>query len=80
MAAATQPQLSPSSSPRLPSPPPMAEDQLGPKSPTSAFPEAQGGMGVLQNLDKAASRRVRPGTKAADMAEGPPVVELTDVR
>lgn len=61
-------------SPRLPSPPPIPEDQL---SPISASPEQQK---LFSNLDHAAERRIRPGTKAADMAEGPPLVDLSEVR
>ena len=69
--------VSPSSSPRLPSPPPIAEDQLGPASPLfsddgSKFPS-------INNVNSGASRRIRPGTKAEDMAEGPPLVELSDI-
>jgi hypothetical protein len=60
-------------SPRLPSPPPIAEDQL---SPVPASPEQQK---FFSNLDHAAARRIRPGTKAEDMAEGPPLVELSEV-
>ncbi|KAE9979924.1 hypothetical protein BLS_009345 [Venturia inaequalis] len=64
---------SPSSSPRLPSPPPMAEDQLGPKSPIA-------GSLHLDNLfADGASQRIRPGTKAADMPDGPPLVPLKDI-
>jgi len=66
---------SPSSSPRLPSPPPIAEDQLGPKSPTAATPNVQGSLGAA-SLDEGASRRIRPGTRAADIAEGPALVPL----
>lgn len=61
-------------SPRLPSPPPIAEDQL---SPVPASPEQQK---FFSSLDHAAARRIRPGTKAEDMAEGPPLVELAEVR
>lgn len=71
--------MSPSSSPRLPSPPPMAEDQIGPLSPTAAMSEEKGKLGGFGNVDHGASRRIRPGTKAADMAEGPPLVELSEV-
>ena len=61
-------------SPRLPRPPPIPEDQL---SPILASPEQQK---LFSNLDHAAERRIRPGTKAADMAEGPPLVDLSEVR
>ncbi|KAF1843427.1 Mob1/phocein, partial [Cucurbitaria berberidis CBS 394.84] len=60
-------------SPRLPSPPPIPEDQL---SPVSASAEQQK---LFSNLDNAAARRIRPGTKAEDMAEGPPLVELSEI-
>ncbi|KAK7539799.1 Mob1 family protein [Phyllosticta citribraziliensis] len=63
--------MSPSSSPRLPSPPPIAEDQSGPKSPASDEHES--------TVDQGASRRIRPGTRAADMAEGPPLADLKDI-
>jgi hypothetical protein len=61
-------------SPRLPSPPPIPEDQL---SPISASPEQQ--QKLFSNLDHNAARRIRPGTRAEDMAEGPPLVELSEV-
>ncbi|KAF2844596.1 Mob1/phocein, partial [Plenodomus tracheiphilus IPT5] len=60
-------------SPRLPSPPPIPEDQL---SPVPASPEQQK---LFSNLDHAAERRIRPGTKAEDMAEGPPLVDLSEI-
>ncbi|KAF1980128.1 Mob1/phocein [Bimuria novae-zelandiae CBS 107.79] len=64
---------SPSSSPRLPSPPPIAEDQLSP------LPATEEQQKLFSSLDNGASRRIRPGTKAEDMAEGPPLVELSEV-
>ncbi|TID27032.1 Chromosome segregation protein [Venturia nashicola] len=64
---------SPSSSPRLPSPPPMAEDQLGPKSPIA------GSLDLENAFTDSASQRIRPGTKAADMPDGPPLVPLKDI-
>lgn len=71
--------VSPSSSPRLPSPPPIAEDQLGPVSPgVSLFDDGSNFPGG-SNANSGASRRIRPGTKAEDMAEGPPLVELSDI-
>lgn len=66
--------MSPSSSPRLPSPPPIAEDQLGPKSPIA---EEHGSEPV--SVDQGSARRIRPGTKAQDMADGPPLADLKDV-
>lgn len=68
--------MSPASSPRLPSPPPIAEDQIGPKSPLAGLMDE---LEVPENFSQGASRRIRPGTKAADMPEGPPLVELTEV-
>lgn len=82
MAAVAEP-VSPSSSPRLPSPPPFPEVQIGPKSPTIGGPT---GSMAAQEFDEAAKhdlgalRRIRPGTKAADMASGPPLVPLSEVR
>lgn len=83
--------LSPSSSPRLPSPPPFPEVQLGPRSPTmntssnTASPglpnpgNASPGLIDQTKLDDGSTRRIRPGTKAADMASGPPLVPLAEV-
>lgn len=76
MAAAV---VSPSSSPRLPSPPPIAEDQTMPTSPGISLYEDDGKLPGAANLDTGASRRIRPGTKREDMAEGPPLVELHEV-
>ncbi|CAK4024220.1 Hypothetical predicted protein [Lecanosticta acicola] len=75
MAAAS----SPSSSPRLPSPPPIAEDQIGPTSPGISGFEDHHGLAGISNIDMRASRRIRPGTKAIDMAEGPPLVEMQEI-
>ncbi|KAI9662796.1 MAG: hypothetical protein M1821_007842 [Bathelium mastoideum] len=69
--------LSPSSSPRLPSPPPMAEDQIGPNSPLTSSEEESNRLN--HGHDNGAARRIRPGTKAEDMAEGPPLVDLQDI-
>lgn len=83
--------VSPSSSPRLPSPPPIPEVQIGLKSPTiNALPNStlpgQPALGTpspeladLSNPDNGVTRRIRPGTKAADMASGPPLVPLSEV-
>ncbi|KAK0354370.1 hypothetical protein LTR94_012893 [Friedmanniomyces endolithicus] len=71
---------SPALSPRLPSPPPIPEDQLGPASPGVALFEDSGKLLGGSNLvDTGAGRRIRPGTKAEDMAEGPELVELADI-
>lgn len=70
--------VSPSSSPRLPSPPPFTEVQIGPKSPTvGEGPEFQ--LGESAKQDDGSTRRIRPGTKAADMASGPPLIPLSEV-
>ena len=72
--------MSPTSSPRLPSPPPFPEVQIGPKSPGmnatqgNAMPENED----TTKLDQGAMRRIRPGTKATDFA-GPPLVPLGEV-
>ena len=71
--------MSPASSPRLPSPPPMAEDQIGPKSPLAGLMDDIGKLEAPEMFTQGASRRIRPGTKAADMPEGPPLVDLTEV-
>jgi hypothetical protein len=70
---------SPASSPRLPSPPPIAEDQIGPTSPGVSLFEDHGQFPSINSIDTGAARRIRPGTKSEDMAEGPPLVELAEV-
>jgi hypothetical protein len=69
--------MSPASSPRLPSPPPMPELQFGPQSPLAGPGEVEADLG--QKADESARRRIRPGTKAADMVRGPPLVPLVQV-
>ncbi|KAF6224780.1 hypothetical protein HO133_009974 [Letharia lupina] len=73
---------SPSSSPRAYSPPPAPEVQIaGPQSPAMigepgpTIPEPED----TAKLDQGATRRIRPGTKAADMASGPPLVPLNQL-
>ncbi|KAK5111676.1 hypothetical protein LTR62_004781 [Meristemomyces frigidus] len=56
----------------------MAEDQLGPVSPGISLFEEHGKL-PNNTIDTGASRRIRPGTKAEDMAEGPPLIELQDI-
>ncbi|KAN0079099.1 Mob1/phocein [Elaphomyces granulatus] len=71
--------VSPSSSPRLPSPPPFTEVQIGPKSPTVGESLGSAGEKLLalsSASEKSAVRRIRPGTRADDMASGPPLVPL----
>lgn len=72
---------SPSSSPRLPSPPPIAEDQVGSLSPGFSLYQDHGKLsGSGSTTDTGAARRIRPGTKAEDIHEGPPLIDLQDVR
>ncbi|KAL6883940.1 Mob1/phocein [Trichoderma longibrachiatum] len=68
------------SSPRLPSPPPPAEIQIAPNSPSGgpAATLANTEMGQ-SHLEASSSRRIHPGTKAADMAAGPPLVPLSEL-
>ncbi|KAF5007257.1 hypothetical protein FDECE_6410 [Fusarium decemcellulare] len=68
------------SSPRLPSPPPAAEIQIGPKSPSggpAASPQTT--PQEQTQLDASSRRRIHPGTKAADMAAGPPLIPLHEL-
>ncbi|KAH7017445.1 Mob1/phocein [Ilyonectria destructans] len=68
------------SSPRLPSPPPPAEIQIGPKSPSggsAASPQTTHSEQTL--LDASSRRRIHPGTKATDMAAGPPLIPLHEL-
>ncbi|KAL8710624.1 MAG: hypothetical protein Q9220_004848 [cf. Caloplaca sp. 1 TL-2023] len=73
--------LSPSHSPRLPSPPPFPESQIGPQSPTGNL--TSGGFSQDQDdaarYDQSATRRIRPGTRAADMAMGPPLTPVNKI-
>ncbi|RDL33674.1 uncharacterized protein BP5553_08042 [Venustampulla echinocandica] len=69
----------PPSSPRLPSPPPPTEIQIGPKSPSHGASSSQEASIEQSVIDANASRRIHPGTKAADMAAGPPLVPLSEL-
>ncbi|KAL2175677.1 Mob1/phocein [Thermothelomyces heterothallicus CBS 202.75] len=70
----------PPSSPRLPSPPPPAEIQIGPKSPLMGANAARQTTQMEQTaINVNAKRRIHPGTKAADMAAGPPLVPLHEL-
>ncbi len=73
--------VSPSSSPRLPSPPPITEVQIGPKSPTIADSTSgnQMELGGQSSNDMGASRRIRPGTKSEEISTGPPLIPLSEV-
>lgn len=71
----------PPSSPRLPSPPPTAEIQMGPGSPSGGAAANHQGSQIENGLLEAnAKRRVHRGTKASSMAAGPPLVPLNEVR
>jgi len=70
----------PPTSPRLPSPPPPTEIQIGPKSPSIGdSSRAQENFIEQSVLDANASRRIHPGTKAANMAAGPPLIPLMEL-
>ncbi|KAJ5604544.1 hypothetical protein N7510_009698 [Penicillium lagena] len=74
--------VSPSSSPRLPSPPPFTEVQIGPQSPSvgdSFGKDADNLLGSSPGDDDGSTRRIRPGTKAGDMAFGPPLIPLSQL-
>ncbi|RYP62470.1 hypothetical protein DL769_007295 [Monosporascus sp. CRB-8-3] len=68
------------SSPRLPSPPPPAEIQIGPKSPGLGSTASLEQQEMEQTIaDANAKRRIHPGTKAEDMAAGPPLIPLSEL-
>ncbi|KFZ22871.1 hypothetical protein V502_02664 [Pseudogymnoascus sp. VKM F-4520 (FW-2644)] len=70
----------PPSSPRLPSPPPPTEIQIGPKSPSIQDSSNDQENAMEQSIiDSNSSRRIHPGTKGADMAAGPPLVPLMEL-
>ncbi|KIV89433.1 hypothetical protein PV10_06833 [Exophiala mesophila] len=71
--------VSPSSSPRLPSPPPIPEVQYGPLSPGISDIGNELQFEASLRVDQGSARRIRPGTKAADMAIGPPLVPLSQL-
>lgn len=69
-------------SPRLPSPPPFPEVQIGPRSPSPSSSINSSLISTPEDHpseDYGAARRIRPGTKSADMAYGPPLVPLSEV-
>ncbi|KAM0493048.1 hypothetical protein ACHAQF_008487 [Verticillium nonalfalfae] len=67
-------------SPRLPSPPPAAEDQIGPPSPSMGAQANRLAAQLEKSIMEAnAKRRIHPGTKAQDMATGPPLVPLNEL-
>ncbi|KAF2153285.1 Mob1/phocein [Myriangium duriaei CBS 260.36] len=57
----------------------MAEDQVGPTSPGALGLEDLDKIGQAATLDQGAGRRIRPGTKAEDMHEGPPLIDPIDI-
>ncbi|KAJ6789310.1 hypothetical protein PWT90_01050 [Aphanocladium album] len=68
------------SSPRLPSPPPAAEIQMTPNSPSGGPAATLETTQMEQSLlDANSKRRIHPGTKAVDMAAGPPLVSLSEL-
>ncbi|KFY07649.1 hypothetical protein V492_06959 [Pseudogymnoascus sp. VKM F-4246] len=70
----------PPSSPRLPSPPPPTEIQIGPKSPSIQDSNNNQENAMEQSIiDSNSNRRIHPGTKGADMAAGPPLVPLMEL-
>ncbi|CAI7601711.1 unnamed protein product [Penicillium glandicola] len=73
--------VSPSSSPRLPSPPPFTEVQIGTQSPSVGESSGKDAdlSGVAMAENDGSTRRIRPGTKSADMASGPPVIPLSQL-
>ncbi|TAQ84401.1 hypothetical protein B7494_g7266 [Chlorociboria aeruginascens] len=69
----------PPSSPRLPSPPPPTEIQIGPKSPSAGGGGSQESAFEQSVIDANSSRRIHPGTRSADMAAGPPLIPLGEL-
>ncbi|EPE26102.1 Mob1/phocein [Glarea lozoyensis ATCC 20868] len=69
----------PPSSPRLPSPPPPTEIQIGPKSPSMGSSNNLESSIEQSVIDANAKRRIHPGTRSADMAAGPPLVPLSEL-
>jgi len=67
-------------SPRLPSPPPPTEIQIGPQSPAAPGSSSTQESAMEQSVINAnSSRRIHPGTKSVDMAAGPPLIPLLEV-
>ncbi|OQE04701.1 hypothetical protein PENVUL_c030G02684 [Penicillium vulpinum] len=73
--------VSPTSSPRLPSPPPFTEVQIGPQSPSVGEPFSKDAdlLGVAIGGNDGPTRRIRPGTRSANMAAAPPVIPLSQI-
>lgn len=70
---------SPVRPPRLPSPPPIAEDLSGHHSPSVETFGEDDKLDIMFAADNASSRRIKPGSKSEDMFEGPPLIDLQDV-
>lgn len=69
-----------SKSPRLPSPPPPTEIQIGPKSTSIAVPNHDKLLNVeLDAVQENSKRRIRPGTRSANMATGLPIIPFTEL-
>ncbi|KXJ92284.1 Mob1/phocein [Microdochium bolleyi] len=68
------------SSPRLPSPPPAAEIQLGPPSPGPNSSTGAESREIPEAVAAAnAKRRIHVGTKAEHMAAGPPLIPFSEL-
>lgn len=69
-----------SKSPRLRSPPPPTEIQLGPNSTSIAVSDRHELMKAEKDdVDEKSKRRIRPGTRSANMATGPPVIPFSEI-
>lgn len=73
-----------SNSPRLPSPPPLTEVQIGSPSVGNECSDQDAEQSLNYTPDNhddeaSATRRVRPGSKAIDMAASPPLIPLAQV-
>ncbi|RPA98901.1 hypothetical protein L873DRAFT_1739483 [Choiromyces venosus 120613-1] len=64
----------PSSSPRLPSPPPFTEVQISPAPLSLSLSKSP-----VRSVSNSATRRIRPGTKSRHIATGPPLVPLSEL-
>lgn len=69
------------SSPRLPSPPPPAEIQIGPQSTAIICSDHDELLNVEQcTIEANSKRRIHPGSTSANMATGPSLIPLSEVR
>lgn len=71
------------SSPRLPSPPPFTEVQVAPGSPHTSVPtsptKSLSSSSPSHPSSSPSTRRIRPGTKSANVTTGAPLTLLSDV-